>query len=553
MPSSSFMQFHTELFRNIREQIAHFGDIVAQEGLLKGSIRGFFPSHGGVQKPSVASPLSRIEQQSRIWRHEVLKEGSPLNRTFISYVELFDRRTRAMRDNPMDWDRTGHLPHEKLRLGWDGFMMGISNLPMPEPHRRRSDQKYVYSKAVVKGSDGRTAERDVIGISIGRCSSNMDATLERMLRRAMDRNLFIPPRPDGKPWQRDMRIPAGAEGNTERNILGNALCRRHDSPFLAAHKLAPNSEIMLNDRTAVLAAAVHRNLSSENLAQSFSKWKRGRVLKINQELSSRIGADFNEREKALQRERKILLDSFQFGSLQQFMLREPPKNTDRAIEKRPDFAPSGSPEHERSEARRRRHVSSGPVFSRLEGSHPPARMQRSMSGRSAGKMMTGQVRSTKEIIGPSEREEMHIDGLLERGLSLSEKNVSFRLDREGNLFSVLSLTSSERQAFGLGRSDTVAGSRTIDMKKLPSGTYRMLNLEKMDYAGELSISNSGIISVGNRPAGSVSPNAAVMTHIRGLNEERKLERQQKMDIPFRERKAERGPVSSPDDPGMKNF
>lgn len=428
------------------------------------------------------------------WQRELRKKGSPLHQILFPYVEVFDKSTLSRPDNPLDWDHTGHMPYQCFSNGWDGLMAKIAEIPMPELHRHRVDQIYSYAASMVLNQDGEFVEKGVIGISIGKCLPHIDDTLEMMLRKALQRGLYIPLGPDKQPWQKNIRIPKGKAGNDMRRMLGNALCRRKNSPFLAAHKLVVGSEILLNDNSAVIAEDIHPNLSIETLAHHFDLWRSGRILKINKEIENKLSINTGSYKPRLKQEKHKLQTSYSFGSFAQYKFHSRDKKPQKRVV---EYSPSYQ---ERAD-----------LFAKKTKRTPSSRL--SFSDK--------EQRRKNERINIKAIKQLSIRDLEREGLTLNPNNVIFRVSDKGALSSSLTLSTLERHKYAVKRGQVVLGAKTIQITKLPVGRYKIIRSTTYDSAGYLIINENGIIKIRRDKDFKIVLSDGVVSYIKRINKERR--------------------------------
>ncbi len=155
----------------------------------------------------------------------------------------------AFQDFIQPFDEAGNV-RAVAGMGWTGLIHAVRGLPMPGSQHG--------NEAVMDVIGGRTLRA---GVSVMTCAGSREATLRNMLHKAIDLNLSIPPREDGKPWNVDS--PVDKE-------LSRAMCGRNDSPFVTG-KMVEGSPVLLNDSSLVDLGRISSRLTHAALERTFSK------------------------------------------------------------------------------------------------------------------------------------------------------------------------------------------------------------------------------------------------------------------------------------------
>lgn len=155
----------------------------------------------------------------------------------------------AFQDFIQPFDSTGN-PNPVAQMGWTGLIHAVRGLPVP--------RTVAGTDAVMDVIGGRSLR---MGVSVLACAETREATLRNMLHKALELNLAIPPRQDGKAWNVDSPLD---------NELARALCGRSDSPFVTG-KMVEGAPVLLNDTSLVDLGRVSSRLTPAALERTFSK------------------------------------------------------------------------------------------------------------------------------------------------------------------------------------------------------------------------------------------------------------------------------------------
>lgn len=163
------------------------------------------------------------------------------------------------------------------KYGWDGLRQNIRSLAIPKEYERSG----ALMDMTIRGNS------TYIGISMMSAGPRRDDTLKAMLNHALDMDMHIPPRKDGKPW--NIECPIDKE-------MADALYRQKDSPFVVGGKpeMIEGSAILLNNANLLRLNAIAPELSPANLDKTMGA--------ISQRLETQYSEQF--RDAASPKERK---------------------------------------------------------------------------------------------------------------------------------------------------------------------------------------------------------------------------------------------------------
>lgn len=187
-----------------------------------------------VAKPTMTPSQERAKAATMRFANRLRNEPGSMEYAALSeFVKPFDNngKVRGM-----------------ARYGWDGLRQNINSLSIPKEYSRSG----ALMDITIRGNT------TFIGVSMMSAGPRQDDTLKAMLHQALDMDLKIPDRKDGKPW--NVESPIDGE-------LANALYKQKDSPFLVGGKpeMIEGSAILLRDSNLLRLNAIAPELSPANL------------------------------------------------------------------------------------------------------------------------------------------------------------------------------------------------------------------------------------------------------------------------------------------------
>lgn len=227
---------------------------------------------------------SRFLTDNRLVRKKAVEYKRNENKktpTISPQTKMFKRRLldnnsleRGLLDSYLNPKKYGRISDEYY-FGWSGFVSSIQKIPLPDKYSS-------HIRDMLMGYTITGNNKGYIGVSIGEAAKSMNETLEMMLNKAMELDLNIPKRPDGKEWKYGQKILMINEEDEkkERDIYKRCLMELKTSPFVGDKKLTQGTSILIRDETIIDLAATSGELTPLKIGRNIAEYKKEKINRL---------------------------------------------------------------------------------------------------------------------------------------------------------------------------------------------------------------------------------------------------------------------------------